>query len=100
MPSPIAPQLYEEGSSIRARRRRRHFHSALLRGTQAPELDRIMARPKQRPRQRLGRWELLNLIGRGGNAQVWRARSDKGEFGAIKVLQKATAERANQRFRA
>jgi Protein kinase domain len=58
-----------------------------------------MARPKQRPRHRLGRWELLNFVGRGGNGQVWRARSDKGEFGAIKVLHKATAKKANQRFR-
>jgi serine/threonine-protein kinase len=75
------------------------FHSALLHGTQAPELDRTMARPKKRPRHRFGRWELLNFIGRGGNGQVWRARSDKGEFGAIKVLHKATAKKANQRFR-
>ena len=49
-------------------------------------LDWTMARIEPGSRQRLGKWELLDVIGKGGNGQVWRARTDTGQQGAIKVL--------------
>jgi tetratricopeptide (TPR) repeat protein len=35
---------------------------------------------------KIGRYELLDVIGQGGNARVWRARSDTGRLVALKII--------------
>ena len=35
---------------------------------------------------KIGRYELLDVIGEGGNATVWRARSDSGRLLAFKII--------------
>lgn len=45
----------------------------------------------------LGRWTLIERIGRGGNAQVWRSQDPAGKMAALKVLIK-NKQIARQRF--
>jgi serine/threonine protein kinase len=45
----------------------------------------------------LGRWTLVERIGRGGNSQVWSAQNSAGEIAALKVLMKNKSV-AYQRF--
>lgn len=47
-----------------------------------------------RPGQRIGKWVLIDVLGEGGNAVVWRARDENGAV-AVKVLKARKAyERA------
>lgn len=46
----------------------------------------------------LGQWTLTKPLGRGGNGAVWRATSNAGTTGAVKILTKVTPT-AYQRFR-
>jgi serine/threonine protein kinase len=41
-----------------------------------------------RPRkgQKLASWELLKLLGKGGNAEVWKAKNEDGRLVALKIL--------------
>ena len=43
--------------------------------------------------QRLGRWTLINSIGDGGNADVWRGIDDQAEPAAIKILRGTGGDR-------
>jgi serine/threonine protein kinase len=36
--------------------------------------------------QQIGRYELVQLLGRGGNADVWKARDQNGSPMALKLL--------------
>jgi serine/threonine protein kinase len=52
--------------------------------------------------QRFGDWELIKLLGEGGNGFVWRARNSRGDTGAIKILSKLEGNRklkAYERFK-
>ena len=55
--------------------------------------------PRMSEGQSVDRWTLVELLGKGGNAEVWRARCD-GEEVALKVLnQRRPESEAYQRFR-
>lgn len=55
--------------------------------------------PRWAEGQSIHRWTLVELLGKGGNAEVWRARCD-GEEVALKVLnQRRPESEAYQRFR-
>jgi serine/threonine-protein kinase len=48
---------------------------------------------------RLGNWELLQNIGKGGNGEVWKVRSPEGELAAMKISTKPKKS-AFERFKA
>jgi len=48
---------------------------------------------------RIGNWELLRNIGKGGNAEVWKVRGPEGELAAMKIGTKPK-ESAFERFKA
>ncbi|MCY3733740.1 MAG: protein kinase [Chloroflexi bacterium] len=55
--------------------------------------------PRMSEGQSVDRWTLVELLGKGGNAEVWRARCD-GEEVALKVLnQRRPESEAYRRFR-
>ena len=53
-----------------------------------------------KPDQHVSNWQLLNLLGEGGNAEVWRCRRDPDDEAAVKFLKTRKVEsRRWQRFR-
>jgi serine/threonine protein kinase len=53
-----------------------------------------------KPDQHVAGWQLLNLLGEGGNAEVWRCRREDGDEAAVKFLKTRKVEsRRWQRFR-
>ena len=48
---------------------------------------------------RVGPWGLLNHLGSGGNAEVWRAAREDGQVVALKVLRRRAGD-GYPRFRA
>jgi serine/threonine protein kinase len=47
----------------------------------------------------LGRWRLVDQLGRGGNGEVWRCVGPNGEYAAIKVLMNQRSPERLGRFR-
>src|SRR5437899_2107271 len=47
--------------------------------------------------ERIGSWELVQNLGKGGNGEVWRVRGPDSEIAAIKILSKTKAS-ARKRF--
>ncbi|MGL1937233.1 MAG: protein kinase [Fibrobacterales bacterium] len=48
--------------------------------------------------QKIGSWELIRRIGRGGNGEVWKCKNSNGDERAIKLL-KSVKERPYKRFK-
>lgn len=48
--------------------------------------------------QRVGKWTLTSLLGKGGNGEVWRCRNDKNIYRAIKLL-KSVNQKRYERFK-
>ena len=55
--------------------------------------------PRRNRGDEIGRWKLVDLLGQGGNAEVWQATDGKGEV-ALKILnQRKTTSEPYRRFR-
>ena len=55
--------------------------------------------PRHRKADLVGRWELIELLGQGGNAEVWRATDGDSEV-ALKILNQSRVDsEPYQRFR-
>jgi serine/threonine protein kinase len=53
----------------------------------------------RKPGERVGPWTLLELLGEGGNAKVWRATHEDGREVALKILKSLRRPEPYERFR-